>query len=78
MKLVCTSELFIRDLYRESTASEAIQVREAITADPVIRQEYKELREAFMELPKVTFHPSPTAIGNILKYSEATAVEISR
>ncbi|MBR9922322.1 MAG: hypothetical protein GYB31_15910 [Bacteroidetes bacterium] len=77
MKQVCTPELLIRDLYRETSASESIRLREAIAADPVARQDYEELRDSMLELPKVTFRPSPASIRNILKYSEATAVEIS-
>jgi hypothetical protein len=77
MKQSCTTQLFIRDLYRETSATESIQLREMIAADPVVKESYKELRDAYLELPKVTFSPSDTAIRNILRYSEQTAVQTS-
>lgn len=77
MKQSCTTQLFIRDLYRETTATESIRLREMIVADPVVRENYEELRDAYLEIPKVTFSPSDAAIRNILRYSEQTAVQTS-
>ena len=77
MQQICTNELLIRELYRETSASESIRLREMIASDPVLRENYEELRDAYLELPKVTFSPSNTTIRNILGYSEQTAVETS-
>ncbi len=75
MKHNFTHNNLLQFLYRETTASEAFAIRNAINSDWQLKEDYTELLEAKRELPKVTFSPSSSVIDNILRYSNATAVE---
>lgn len=70
-----TLEQFILHLYRETSASETLQLLESLERDPVLREDCEELREAYLDLPKATFHPSDEVIQRILAYSEKIALE---
>ncbi len=70
-----TSDLLIQFLYKETSAAESMAVQEALMTDINLLEEYNELFSAYRELPKVTFRPSSSALRNILRYSERTALE---
>lgn len=80
IKMLCmqqtyTSNDLLRYLYKETSASETLAIREAILEDSGLHAEYDELRAGYQMLPKVKFRPSPAAIQNILRFSAMSAVE---
>ncbi|HMQ47370.1 MAG TPA: hypothetical protein PKA00_08260 [Saprospiraceae bacterium] len=75
MKQNFTSNHLIQFLYKETTVSERLAIEEALHDDILLRQQYRALKEAFQQLPKVTFRPATGVIQDILKYSERTALE---
>ncbi|MCC6725278.1 MAG: hypothetical protein IT258_12280 [Saprospiraceae bacterium] len=64
----------IRYIYRETSATETLEIAEALSEDPLLMEEYKELYEGYLQLPKAKFSPKPSALQNILRYSEQTAL----
>ena len=70
-----TQNQLIRYIYKETSAVESMVINEAIQEDSGLRNSYNDLHESYKKLPKATFSPSDSTIQNILKYSEATAVE---
>jgi hypothetical protein len=70
-----TPELLVKFLYKETTASETLQVEDALYNDPDLQAEFENLRQAEQYLPKVKFQPSNNTLQKILRYSEQTAVE---
>ncbi len=76
MEQTFTSDHLIRFLYKETSASESLAIDAAIHEDADLWEEYRALREAYHQLPKVTFRPSKNAIQQILKYSAHKAVEL--
>ena len=69
-----TSNDLVRLLYSEVTPNEATDIRQAMKSDINLREDYNEMREAFVVIPKATFSPSRSAIQNILRYSEQSPV----
>lgn len=69
-----TSENLVQLLYHETSAKEAQEIQDAMRSTKSLRDEYKELKEAYDMLPKATFSPSKNAIQNILRYSEQSTV----
>lgn len=74
MKQYFTQLDLIRYIYRETTAAESIEIAEALSENPLLREEYQELFESYLQLPKAKFSPRPSALQNILSYSEQTAL----
>jgi hypothetical protein len=64
----------IRYIYRETSATESLEIAEALKEDPLLMEEYRELYEGYLQLPKAKFSPKPSALQNILRYSEQTAL----
>lgn len=56
-------------LYREVNFNQMQLIGESIENDWEVFQEYKNLRNAKREIPKVYFHPSPSTLNNILAIS---------
>ncbi len=75
MKQKFTSNDLVHYLYNEVGATERLAMDEALCDDLRLKEEYHGLREAYQQLPKVTFRPSSPTIQLILKYSERTALE---
>lgn len=75
MKKNFTTNQLIRFLYRETTASDTLAIREELQSDLTLREEFDALNSAYRQLPKVTFSPTGRSIQNILRYSEKTAQE---
>ena len=74
MKQKFTPNHLIRYIYKETSVAESISIEEAIAEDWNLSEEYGELFQAYVKLPKATFQPTPSSIRNILKYSAQTAV----
>jgi hypothetical protein len=64
----------VRFIYKETSASEAVAIEEALQEDPLLMEEYLELYEGYLQMPKAKFSPKPIALQNILRYSEQTAL----
>lgn len=64
----------VRFIYRETSADESVGIREALSEDPLLREEYEELYGSYLKIPKAKFSPRPSALQNILSYSEQTAL----
>lgn len=69
-----TPELLIQHLYHETGPSQALCVETMLREEPSVREEYRSLREAYRQLPKVQFNPSPRSIQRILRHSATTAL----
>ena len=64
----------IRFIYKETSAAETIKIAEALNENPLLMEEYEELFDGYQQLPKAKFNPRPSALQNILRYSEQTAL----
>ncbi len=62
----------MRFIYREMSASEALDFSQELENDRSARAEFSSLLETKMALPKARFQPSDDAIENILRYSAKT------
>ena len=65
----------MRFMYREMSASEALDFSQTLAENPPLRREFDSLLEARVSLPKVRFNPSEETLQNILRYSSQTAFE---
>lgn len=74
MKQYYTQLDLIRFIYRETSASETLAIAEALSEDPLLMEEYQEIYLGYLQLPKAKFSPRPSALQNILSYSEQTAL----
>ncbi len=66
----------VRLVYRETSSLETRHIREEISFDYELAEEYNTMRKAVRELPKVTFAPSPRCIDSILEYSRKSALAV--
>ena len=64
----------IRYIYRETSAVKALEIAEALSEDALLMEEYRELYQGYLQLPKAKFSPRPSALQSILSYSEQTAL----
>lgn len=74
MTLKFTQQHLLKYIYKETSATETLQIREALNNDWDLNEQYNEMLLAYRQLPKVTFKPSNNSIQNILRYSESSAV----
>ena len=74
MKQYYTQLDLIRYIYRETSAAEALEIAEALSENPLLMDEYREIYQGYLQLPKAKFSPRPSALQNILRYSEQTAL----
>ncbi len=51
-----TQDMLIKYLYQETSTAETLAVREALQDNLLLREEYRELRKAYEQLPKVKFN----------------------
>lgn len=63
----------LRFIYRETSLAETIDIAEALLEDRHLYEQYQELLEGYMALPKATFSPKPETLQRIYSYSESTA-----
>lgn len=75
MKQNFTQNDLIRFIYKETSASETIAIGEALTENNELYDQYETLMEGYLELPKVQFSPSQSAIQNVLGYNQQTTLE---
>lgn len=75
MKRTFTQNDLIRFLYKETSGSETLAIREAIDEDWELKEAYDTLYAAYAQLPKVTFNPSSACIDKILGYSQKISLE---
>lgn len=73
MKKRFTPNDLVRYIYRETSPMETMQIAEALESDPVLMDEFRELFQAFLAIPKAKFGPKPETIQNVLAYSNNTA-----
>ena len=74
MKQKFTNNQLLKFLYKETSASESLAIKEAMNDDFGLYEQYAEMEAGFQQLPKVKFNPSKTSIQNILNHSRKTAV----
>lgn len=70
-----TTNDLIRFIYKETSAKESIQIAEQISENWSLKEEYEMLRDAYRQLPKVTFSPKKETLSNILGYSSTAKLE---
>ena len=75
MKLAFTQNDLLRFLYKETSGSETLAISEALDEDWELRELYTELYNSYKQLPKVTFTPSESCLGKVLKYSQKISLE---
>jgi len=75
MKQTFTNNDLIKFIYKETTVFETLEIQNALTEDATLFDNYQTLMSGYMELPKVTFAPTKSALQNILNYSKKTVVE---
>lgn len=73
MKQKFTSSDLLLFIYRETSLAETIAIAEALKEDPCLYEQYQELLEGYLALPKAKFSPRPDTLQRILSYSESTA-----
>ncbi len=56
-------------LYREVSFNQLQQIENSIENDWEVFREFKDLKRAKNEIPKVTFHPSVDALNRVLAFS---------
>jgi hypothetical protein len=75
MEQKITKNDLIRYIYKETSISETLAINEALRSRPELHVKYQELLQGYQQLPKAKFNPSASAIQNILRYSQRTALE---
>ncbi len=75
MKHHFTPNHLVRYLYNEVSATERLDLEEALSQDYGLFEQYSELKAACQQLPKVKFSPSAATLQEVLKYSEGAALE---
>ena len=75
MKQYFTQLDLIRFIYRETSTTESVAITEALNEDPLLMEEYEELYSGYLQMPKAKFSPKPSALQNLLGYSEQTALK---
>ena len=66
----------VQFLYHEMPAADAVEMVSIIEEDPEVHAAFNSLLLAKTQLPKVQFHPSQSALNNIMRYSAQTATEV--
>ncbi len=69
-------DALVQFLYHEMPAADAVEMVSMIEDDPDLYAEYSSLLLAKTQLPKVQFHPSQTALDNIMRYSARSGMEV--
>lgn len=75
MKQTFTTDQLIRFMYRETSASEAFAIKQALNNSKELKDEFRQLQAAQRQLPRVKFSPRRSTVQNILRYSKSTAIE---
>jgi hypothetical protein len=70
MDQTSTPNMLIKYLYQETSATETLAISEDLQENILLREEYRELRKAYDQLPKVKFNAKPSTLQNILQYSK--------
>ncbi len=74
MKQKFTLNHLLQFIYKETSATESLAIKEALNEDWNLYEQYVEMHDAYKQLPKASFSPSNASIQNILNYSQQTAV----
>lgn len=69
-------DALVQFLYHEMSAADAVEMVGMIEDDPDLHAEFNSLLLAKTQLPKVQFHPSRSALDNILRYSTRSGTEV--
>ncbi len=70
-----TPNQLVRLAYGELPLLERLETEFALEENYTLREDYKELRRALDELPRVTFRPAQSSIDTILAYSKMSSLE---
>ncbi len=74
MKQHYTSLDLVRHLYGEGSPSESARLRSALTENPLLQEEFRELQQAYRQIPGGMFNAKPSSLQKILHYSASTAL----
>ena len=75
MKQNFTQNDLVRFIYKETSASETLAIGELLNENDELYNQYENLLEGYLELPKVQFSPSFSTIQKVLGYNEQTTLE---
>jgi len=75
MDLKFTKNDLIRYIYKETSIAETLAINEALNSNDKLYGNYRKLLQGYQQLPKAKFNASASAIQNILRYSQHTALE---
>lgn len=75
MQQAFTPNLLVKYLYNECTDREIQLTNDAFDADPLIWSQYRELWQAYRQMPKARFSASNNSLSNVLDYSICSACE---
>lgn len=68
--------LLVKYVYQEASLAELVAVEEAIQKNWSVREQYQMMMKAKKAMPTIAFNPPKSAIKNILKYSQSTAMDL--
>jgi len=75
MKQKFTLNHLVKYIYKETTVAETLEIREALSTDFQVYQQYQELLFAQRQLPKVKFDAKKSTLNSILNYSKQATLE---
>ncbi len=70
MEVKFTQECLVRLIYRETSATETLNLLSAMDENPKLLAAYERLMEAYLYLPKAQFSVSPSTKRKVMAYSE--------
>lgn len=75
MEQAFTQNDLVRFAYRETSASETIDICEALDENSNLYAQYEAIETAKQILPRVKFRPTVASVRNILDYSQERTLE---
>jgi hypothetical protein len=66
-----TQNDLIRFIYKETTASENLEIEQAMLFDPEMSEAYKILKQTILDLDDINMEPSDKSIECVLRYSKS-------
>lgn len=64
----------IRYYYKETSDKESLEIQNALTRDPFLQEQFKEISKTIRKLDDVQAEPSDKVIDAILEYSKKTSM----
>lgn len=75
MRKSLTQQHLVRLLLDDLKPSEKTALLNVVHSDWALGESYKEMKRAYLQLPKLVFKPTKSSLNNILNYSKAAMVE---